>query len=48
VHNTKGFGLGLTYVKKIIELHAGVISLESELDKGTTIKIFLPNASSKN
>ncbi|MBP6623825.1 MAG: HAMP domain-containing histidine kinase [Chitinophagaceae bacterium] len=42
IHDTKGFGLGLTYVKKIIELLGGSIELESKLDKGTNIKIVLP------
>jgi two-component system, OmpR family, phosphate regulon sensor histidine kinase PhoR len=39
VHNVKGFGLGLFYVKKICELHGWKVNLESELDKGTKIKI---------
>lgn len=42
VHNVKGFGLGLHYVKTIIEAHGGRISVESELKKGTKIKIYLP------
>ena len=41
VHNVKGFGLGLSYVKRIIESHGGKIYLESETNKGTTFFIFM-------
>ena len=42
LHDVKGFGLGLAYVKNIIDLHHGKIRAESEYGKGTTIIITLP------
>lgn len=39
LHNVKGFGLGLNYVKSIVELHGGVIRLTSKKNKGTLIEI---------
>lgn len=42
VQNVRGNGIGLSYAKKIIELHGGKISVESQINKGTTFKITLP------
>ena len=42
IHNVKGFGLGLHYVKAIAEAHNGWVKVKSEMGEGSTFEVFIP------
>lgn len=42
IHETKGFGIGLSYVKTVIEMHKGLINVVSDLNKGSQFELVLP------
>ena len=42
IHDVKGFGLGLSYVKLMVEAHGGSISIKSRYERGTSVEIILP------
>ena len=42
IHNVKGFGLGLFYVKTMMEAHGGYVELQSVINKGTKVDLFIP------
>lgn len=42
IHDVKGFGLGLAYVKAIVEMHEGSVDVQSDLGRGSTFTVILP------
>lgn len=42
LHEQKGFGLGLAYVKSMVELHKGFVRVSSEMNRGSRFEVFLP------
>lgn len=47
VHDIKGFGLGLSYVKAMVDAHQGQIHVSSKIGKGSTFQLFFPYPSEK-
>jgi two-component system, OmpR family, phosphate regulon sensor histidine kinase PhoR len=43
LHDIKGFGMGLTYVREIVKAHGGMVSLTSEEHKGSSFNVWLQN-----
>ena len=48
VHDVKGFGLGLSYVKVMVDAHHGNIGVRSTLGKGSTFTLFFPKRQNKS
>ncbi len=42
IHTARGYGLGLYYAKQVVEIHKGIIKINSRIGKGTTVTIKLP------
>ncbi|HYG20021.1 MAG TPA: HAMP domain-containing sensor histidine kinase [Ohtaekwangia sp.] len=42
VHDVKGFGLGLSYVKTVVDAHGGYVTVKSEVGRGSNFSVFIP------
>jgi two-component system phosphate regulon sensor histidine kinase PhoR len=43
IHDVKGFGLGLTYVKRMMDAHQGQVHITSQVNQGSTFQLTFPN-----